>query len=148
MSTRVCAGVGSAVGDINGSHENMSHATHNRTPIHFLSECRRCVRIPLASWQGYAELDLADYEMLAASGISQKWVLNSSGNGYSYVKACTRDNVRVVARLITKASHGEQVSYLDGNPLNLRRSNLMLMRGGRATVDCSTLLAEVEEAQA
>jgi hypothetical protein len=70
-------------------------------------------------------------------GWPECWVLRSNGTGSPpYVvsgKRCVgrqakqRSGVPVayMARLIVDAQRGEVVRYLDGNPLNLRRSNLL-----------------------
>lgn len=120
----------------------MNHAPTSRAPVHFLSEGRRCVRVPLASGKGHAELFAKSFDTLTAAGFSPLWSLNSNGNGRAYVKARTTNNQRTVARLITQAGPGQQVDYLDGNPLNLRLDNLKVRRGGTATVDCMALLAQ------
>ncbi len=36
----------------------------------------------------------------------------------------------LVGRILTDAKAGQQVRYLDGNPLNLRRENLIIKQGG------------------
>jgi len=128
----------------------VKHATttNNRAPIHTFELCRPTVRVPLASGKGPAVLDTADYEDLAAKGISLNWSLNSDGRGNAYVKTHIGGNVRAIARLITRAQAGEQVHYWDRNPLNLRGDNLYITRGGQATVDAAALLAQAEEATA
>ena len=121
----------------------------SRTAVSFSYECRVCVRVPLANGAGCAELYEEDYEALMTQGISHKWSLNFNGSGRrGYVKVCTSNNVRTVARLIMKAPAGRAVSYLDGNPLNLRRDNLILTQDAHASVNCADLLSQATGAAA
>lgn len=117
-----------------------------RHPIYFDDKRgHACVRLRTANRTEHVVLDAEAYDALMEAGVSRHWALNSNGQGKCYVKAGTANNNRVVARLITKAAAGEQVEYLDSNPLNLRRSNLRVVRGGHATVDCAELLNHHQE---
>jgi hypothetical protein len=54
-----------------------------------------------------------------AKEVSPRWTLSQAG------KVMTGKN-KTLARLICEAGKGEQVKYADGDPTNLRRSNLVL----------------------
>jgi hypothetical protein len=106
---------------------------------------RSCVRVQLASRAGYAVLDAEDFDRLRASGITDNWYLNGTGRTASkraYVKCMTPCDSRVLARLIVEAPPHHQVRYRDSDRLNLRRSNLLLTRGGRATMHAAEVLDE------
>lgn len=92
--------------------------------------------VPLAGSTDPAQLFAEDFDAIKAAGFSDQWQLDSSGNGYAYVRAHRRDPAAKarsisVVRLIMKPEPGEKVCYLDGNRLNLRRDNLTLERGAR-----------------
>lgn len=108
---------------------------------------QRCARVPLAKPGMFAVLLVEDLDRLAANGIPLNWFFNLNGKRtYGHVKvAIPDDNVRAVARLITGAGKGQHVYYRDGSRLNLRRGNLVLAEGGRATVDASKLLEKQAE---
>ncbi len=83
------------------------------------------VRIQLTKGVSYAVLHLVDYERVTAAIGNASWFLNSSSSGRAYVRA--RDPVSsrnvMIARLVLGASAG-RVRHIDGDPLNLRCSNL------------------------
>lgn len=80
-----------------------------------------------------ARLDARDWEALLQRGVSPNWLLNSVGGGFAYVRAKTPgQRVVMVAREILGARPGEIAGYRNGDRMDLRRSNLMLSRGGRA----------------
>lgn len=115
-------------------------------PEHFTDEQgQSCVRVRLSRRDACAELYAEDYAALTASGVSPFWFLCwNKRDGVQYVRASVPgDNKRAVARLITGAGKGEQVTHRDGNRLNLRRDNLQVSRCGTASVDCAALLARL-----
>lgn len=121
---------------------------HERTPKLFVdADGYCCARVPLAKAGMYAILFAGDLARLEANGIPLNWFFNLNGRRtFGHVKvAIPDDNVRAVARLITGAGKGQQVHYRDGNRLNLRRGNLVVVEGGRATVDAAELLEKQAE---
>ena len=79
-----------------------------------------------------AILDAADLDHVVALGVTTQWVLNGDGKGFFYVRTKlpgSQNNVVAVARLILDVPDGMVVRYVDGNTLNLRRSNLFLDAG-------------------
>ena len=89
------------------------------------------VIVPLANGRA-ATVDLADWEDLLCAGLTPQWTLNDSGNGFAYVRAQGRENLVVIARVITGAGRREIVRHRNGDHLDLRRRNLCVMSGGRA----------------
>ncbi|HEV2509684.1 hypothetical protein [Bosea sp. (in: a-proteobacteria)] len=88
-------------------------------------------RVQFAKAQAYAVLYLSDYERVQALTGNASWFLNSSGNGHRYVRvwhAPTARNV-MVSRLILGVEQGA-IRHQDGDPLNLRRNNLVRPRRG------------------
>ena len=77
------------------------------------------VFIPLANSEKAATLDSNDFQSLMAKKVSPRWTLSQAG------KVMTGTN-KTVARLVCEAGKGQQVKYADGDPTNLRRSNLLL----------------------
>jgi hypothetical protein len=118
-----------------------------RTPKFFTdADGQHCARIPLAKRNQFAVLYADDLAKLEAAYVPLNWFANLNGpcdhpRTRAHIKvAIAGDNVRTVARLITGAGKGQQVHYRDGNRFNLRRDNLVVSDGGRATVDAVDLL--------
>lgn len=68
-------------------------------------------------------IEKADYGFLIKAGVSPNWSL-SNGKYVTAIKDGRRD---YVARMICMCAKGQFLSYADGNPLNLKRSNLTVM---------------------
>lgn len=90
------------------------------------------VHVPLASGQ-VATAEARDFKELMLSGLSDQWQMNRDGkrgaNGeyHWYVRAAGGGTKMVmVARRILGDRGRTRVRYRDGNPLNLRRSNLYM----------------------
>lgn len=82
--------------------------------------------VPLSrNGKSQATIDLEDYELLMSLGVSPNW--QCAGGS---VVARTPKGPMLVGRILTDAKAGQQVRYLDGNPLNLRRENLIIKQGG------------------
>jgi hypothetical protein len=114
-----------------------------RNPIPFIdADGCDCLRVPLAGNRGDAIIDAYLLPTLQAAGLRDGWSFNRAGNArYRYVRGhLSGHNTITVARLITGAQRGQHVCYRDGNPLNLRESNLYLVRG-RAKTDCAALFS-------
>lgn len=91
------------------------------------------VLVPLANHDEPAKVLAEDFAAIIAAGFTDQWTLNSSGNGYAYVRcgADMRGHLATVARLVTKPRKGFMVRYQDRDRLNLRRDNLRLVKGAR-----------------
>ena len=91
--------------------------------------------VPILSSDGkHATILTEDLRALETEGVSLRWYLNRA-NGREYVNTNDPDHLggnQVVARRILGARTREAVRYLDGDTLNLRRSNLYLDRGPSA----------------
>ena len=62
-----------------------------------------------------------------AEGWSDQWFLNE--NSIRVRDNAVRGSLTNVARLVVKAGPGRVVRFVDGDRLNLRRSNLYTVRG-------------------
>lgn len=86
-----------------------------------------------------------DFDFLLKLGMSANW----SKIGTSYV-ACNsgkaKGNKLQVARVLMDAGSGECIRYLDGNPFNLRRENLVVIASKRAFRRDRDLLPDVARA--
>lgn len=103
-----------------------------RQPKHIELEDGDIVIVPLGR-QGskHAFIDKADYDYLMKLGLSTAW--HESAGGYvAAVAHRARGNLINVARVLLNAGIGQYVRYVDGDPRNLRRSNLKLLKGGWA----------------
>lgn len=88
--------------------------------------------VPLANGHS-ARLDRCDWESLLQRGITGNWTFNEVGKGHAYVRAkALGKKLVMIAREILGARPGEIVGYRNGDRTDLRRSNLLLSRGGRA----------------
>lgn len=95
---------------------------------------QQLVHVALANTDLYATLYVKDYQRLTDAGFSPFWALTNTGGHFRYVLVSARSpgNRRrslTVARLIAGAGKGQQVSYADGDRLNLRAENLVLVEG-------------------
>ena len=84
------------------------------------------VTVPLPGGKA-AQIELADFNALMGKGYSDQWWLHSNGRDSAYVRTTRAGDackMVTVARLIIGGCDGTHIRYVDGNPLNLRRSNL------------------------
>jgi hypothetical protein len=111
----------------------------------------------------YATLDFASWLDLMEMGAHGAWRFNAKGRqrGGQVLtrlpmwRSCLIADV-AIARLLTNAKPGQQSRTLDGNPLNLRRSNLYLLgnptikaeRVGTAKVAARLVMEEAKAVQA
>ena len=91
------------------------------------------VQVPLGrTGSAFATLYKSDFEYLLSIGLSKSW--NTYPNGIVTAPAYRAKGSQVtVARVLLDADIGENVQYVDGDRLNLRRENLRLVNGGWAT---------------
>lgn len=108
-----------------------------RGPVRFTLDAdkKAIALVPIYGSKEPAKLLVEDYAALIEAGYGDRWVLHSSGNGYSYVRCATANkllgNTETVARLILNLPRGHRVCYQDHNRLNLRRDNLALVERKR-----------------
>lgn len=82
--------------------------------------------------KGFAVVDEADLKMLQELGLSLSWNRNPT-TGVVVAPAARASGSRVlVSRVILDCGPGQNVRYLDGDPTNLRRSNLEVNPNGYA----------------
>jgi hypothetical protein len=86
------------------------------------------VIVPLSNSNKTVTLDAADFDTLMAKGVSPKWKLSQAG------KVMAGDN-KTVARVILEAPMGLRVKYLDNDPTNLRRDNLVLASHSKGLIN-------------
>lgn len=103
-------------------------------PVEHVAEGGRAlVRVPLGrSGLKFAEIWEDDWEFLRKLGNPVNW--NCVGDK-GHVTVCApkaSGNHIAVGRVLLNAGPGQTVRFLDGNPLNLRRENLRLIKGGWA----------------
>ncbi|MHA6690555.1 hypothetical protein [Devosia sp. A449] len=83
--------------------------------------------------KGVAVIDTEDLLMLEELGLSLAWNRNSR-TGYVFAPAARAVGRSVqVARVLLDCGPGENVRYLNGDPTDLRRSNLSVNPEGNAT---------------
>jgi hypothetical protein len=105
--------------------------------IHYrrLADGSRIADVPLPGAQGLrVTLDAADFDRLMDIGMSPAWFTN--GGGYVRAEAPASfgvPNLVQVARVIMEPPPGCIVKYRDGDRLNLRRSNLLVVEASRTT---------------
>src|SRR5947209_6839988 len=81
----------------------------------------RIVSVPLNNVDKQVILDEEEFDLLMSLCLDPWWRLSAN--------LVVRGTIPI-ARIILDAKKGEKVQYLDGNPLNLRRSNLIKTIGG------------------
>lgn len=113
----------------------MAKQREQRTPTPGRYQGLPVVFVPLANSEQCAIVEPEVLERLTALGVSTQWTLNAAKpGGYLYVRACADRRSPIaagrsllsVAPLIMAAGRDQQVSYRDGNRLNLLRSNLVI----------------------
>ncbi len=120
---------------------------HQLSPIPFTDEHRQpCVRVPLTNAPGASAIvDEASYADLRARGLTGPWFLNDNGTGRKYVRTGVpvagqpKGTLLLIARLILGAGPGTVVRYANGNPLDLRFTNLAWRKGKSKRTDAALL---------
>ena len=120
-----------------------------RHVVHVPALCGRTCRSLVQSTGGYARvtMDAADYDRIREQ-IGHDLTLQVNANAvdsqHCYVRLHLTDRgTRQIAHLVLQVRGGIGVSYVDGNPLNVRRANLM-QRGGRSKGDTGALNVNAE----
>ncbi len=91
---------------------------------HFIRDRLQLVSLPLYNEDDVVILEERDFNELMDLGLSLTWTLR---HGVVWVRCNGR--AISVARLILDLGSGQVVKYLDKNPTNLRRSNLVVSNG-------------------
>jgi hypothetical protein len=71
-----------------------------------------------------------DFDLLKSRGLGGGWYLSKDGRGHTYVLVSSREKDTTVARrLLAINAYGARVrvKYIDGDRLNLRRDNLIVV---------------------
>jgi hypothetical protein len=107
--------------------------------------------VALANTDQRATLYAEDFRHLMDAGWSRHWALTNTGGRFEYVLAYARgpmNNPRTItlARLIAQAAKGQRVTYADGDRTNLRRDNLVIVKGGGLTKAHASALRPCKEA--
>src|SRR5262249_41439367 len=76
-------------------------------------------------------INRADFNLLMDMGSSDVWWINKDGNVVCWGGLSKR--ALVIGRLILDACGGEIVKYADGDNLNLRRTNLRIVKRGKGS---------------
>jgi predicted CopG family antitoxin len=79
--------------------------------------------IPLTNSDKVVMVDDEDYEEL----VKYKWSLNKSSNNESVLRYFTKDKIELCVRMVSlifPPSKGKRVNCIDGNTINLQKSNL------------------------
>ena len=94
----------------------------------------RVVRVPLGprGMKGFATIDLDLWEKFIARGFSGNLNAGFAPNSDKLYVTCpstaVAGNNQLLGRVLMDAKRGEVVRYLDGDPTNLRKSNMRLER--------------------
>ena len=77
-----------------------------------------------------AIMDCDDAEALMRQNLLHRCYINTDGKGHRYVNTnLPGKGNTAVARLIMQPPRGQRIIHADGNPLNLRRANLIVVQG-------------------
>jgi hypothetical protein len=76
-------------------------------------------------------INRADFDLLMDLGCSDVWWINKDGNVVCWGGLSKR--ALVISRLILDAGPSEIVKYADGDNLNLRRTNLRIVKRGKGS---------------
>ncbi len=83
------------------------------------------VKVPTGK-KHHTVLRKEDYDKLLEFGVFRTWQLASNMSAKCNNR---RGGSTIIARVLTNCPPGYCVTYLDGNPLNLRRENLGIRKG-------------------
>lgn len=95
------------------------------------------VHVPLArSGEAKAMIDFEDYQYLISLGVSPNWQLCGGS-----VAAKIKGQSLLIGRILMDTNAGERVRFIDGNPRNLRRSNMAVQHSGWSIRDYKKILS-------
>jgi hypothetical protein len=80
------------------------------------------ISVPLTNIDRSAILWKDDFDLLMSLGVSPEWRLNAN-------LVLPKGKQTPIARLVKDAKKGDKVRYLDGDPLNLKGTNLVIVQG-------------------
>jgi len=106
-------------------------ALKGRWPISEAIDGVQCVRVPLGrvGKQGEAIIEVEDWLSLQQRGYSPKLRLNNNKVMTSHRDPGGKSTTVTVASLIARPQDGYRVKFVNGNRLDLRKSNLSTQRG-------------------
>ncbi|MHB1058063.1 MAG: hypothetical protein ACYC0F_09300 [Rhodanobacter sp.] len=112
---------------------------------------QQLVHIALANTDQRATLYAEDFQRLMDAGWPPYWSLTNTGGRFDYVLAYARSPMNrprsiTLARLIAQAAKGQRITYADGDRTNLRRDNLLIVKGGGPTKAHALALRPSKEA--
>jgi hypothetical protein len=114
--------------NVTGLHRTIRKGKHRRTPVAAIDNHGACtIHVPLPDGS-HAVLNDTDFFRLMDSGLTDQWLVNDNGSGTSYVRCMYQGRVITVARLIVTAPANSHVRTINGDPLDLRRSNLKVIK--------------------
>jgi hypothetical protein len=90
---------------------------------HFMEDETPCVSVPLTNSELKVTMYQDDFNKLYELGLDPRWKLSRG-----QVVSRGRKGVSI-ARLVAEAGKGDKIQYLDRDPYNLRRSNLVFGKG-------------------
>ena len=116
-----------------GAPESASPATRRRQPRRGKDQDgRSVVWVPLANVSEEAVIEAKDFDDLTDRGLSDQWCFNGGRGGKGYARVNTdlfsSRRLESVHRLIMGAGPTQTVLFINGNTLDLRRSNLRMVR--------------------
>jgi hypothetical protein len=91
-------------------------------------------------------INRADFNSLMDLGCSDVWWINKDGNVLCWGGLSKR--ALVISRLILDAGPSEIVKYADGDNLNLRRSNLRIVKRGKGSKRWTPTMADINDPHA
>lgn len=107
--------------------------------------------IALANTDRRATLYAEDFQRLRDAGWSPHWSLTNTGGRFAYVLAHARNTMNrprsiTLARLVAQAAKGQRITYADGDRTNLRRDNLLIVKGGGSSKTHTSALSPSKNA--
>jgi hypothetical protein len=96
--------------------------------VHFTT--KNTVLVPLSGGRGgWAVVNEDDLALLESVGLSLRWTRDISSGAVSAPASASPNRHVSVSRVLLDAGEGEAVRFLNGDPTDLRRENLLLVDG-------------------